>query len=58
MITHDSVKHRFCHRVCVRTAQRKDTKMTILDIGELIFIVAVVAIGLAGIIVVLKSEKK
>ncbi len=32
--------------------------MTILDIGELIFIVGVVAIGLAGIIVVLKSEKK
>ncbi len=32
--------------------------MTILDIGELIFIVGVVIIGLAGIIVVLKSEKK
>lgn len=32
--------------------------MTILDIGELIFIVGVVAIGLAGIIVVLKSENK
>lgn len=32
--------------------------MTILDIGELIFIVGVVAIGLAGITVVLKSEKK
>ncbi len=32
--------------------------MTILDIGELIFIVAVVAIGLAGIIFVLKNEKK
>ena len=31
--------------------------MTILDIGELIFIVGVVIIGLAGIIV-LKSEKK
>lgn len=32
--------------------------MTILDIGELIFIVGVVIIGLAGIIVVLKSENK
>lgn len=32
--------------------------MTILDIGELIFIVSVVAIGLAGIIFVLKNEKK
>lgn len=32
--------------------------MTILDIGELIFIVGVVGIGLAGIIFVLKNEKK
>ncbi len=32
--------------------------MTILDIGELIFIVGVVIIGLAGIIFVLKNEKK
>ena len=32
--------------------------MTLLDIGELIFIVGVVAIGLAGIIFVLKNEKK
>lgn len=32
--------------------------MTILDIGELIFIVGVVVIGLAGIIFVLKNEKK
>lgn len=32
--------------------------MTILDIGELIFIVGVVIVGLAGIIVVLKSENK
>lgn len=30
--------------------------MTILDIGELIFIVGVVIIGLAGIIFVLKNE--
>lgn len=32
--------------------------MTILDIGELIFIVGVVIIGLAGIIFVLKNETK
>lgn len=32
--------------------------MTILDIGELIFIVAVVGVGLAGIVFVLKNEKK
>nr|WP_260604773.1 hypothetical protein [Campylobacter sp. MIT 99-7217] len=32
--------------------------MTLLDMGELIFIFAVVAIGLGGIIVVLKNEKK
>ncbi len=32
--------------------------MTFLDIGELIFIVVVVAVGLAGIIFVLKNEKK
>lgn len=32
--------------------------MTILDIGELIFIVGVVIIGLAGIIFMLKNEKK
>ena len=32
--------------------------MTLLDIGELIFIVGVVIIGLAGIIFVLKNEKK
>ncbi len=32
--------------------------MTILDIGELIFIVGVVIIGLVGIIFVLKNEKK
>ncbi len=32
--------------------------MTLLDIGELIFIVGVVVIGLAGIIFVLKNEKK
>lgn len=32
--------------------------MTILDITELIFIVGVVGIGLAGIIYVLKNEKK
>ena len=32
--------------------------MTFLDIGELIFIVVVVAVGLAGIILVLKNEKK
>lgn len=32
--------------------------MTILDIGELMFIIVVVGISLAGIIYVLKSEKK
>lgn len=32
--------------------------MTILDIGELIFIIAVVGVGLAGIVFVLKNEKK
>lgn len=32
--------------------------MTILDIGELIFIIVVVGISLAGIIYVLKNEKK
>ena len=32
--------------------------MTFLDIGELVFIVVVVAVGLAGIILVLKNEKK
>lgn len=32
--------------------------MTILDIGELIFIVAVVGVGLTGIVFVLKNEKK
>ena len=32
--------------------------MTFLDIGELVFIVVVVAGGLAGIIFVLKNEKK
>ena len=32
--------------------------MTLLDIGELIFIVGVVILGLAGIIFVLKNEKK
>ena len=32
--------------------------MTFLDIGELVFIVVVVAVGLAGIIFVLKNEKK
>ena len=32
--------------------------MTFLDIGELVFIVVVVAVGLAGIMLVLKNEKK
>ena len=32
--------------------------MTFLDIGELVFIVVVVVGGLAGIILVLKNEKK
>lgn len=32
--------------------------MTILDIGELIFIIVVVGISLTGIIYVLKNEKK
>ena len=32
--------------------------MTLLDIGELIFIAVVVIVGLGGIIYVLKNDKK